>query len=111
MCDPFAPRFPIDVLVTWALGRTEYPARECAFPSDACVLARDMRAERARALQASGPPGKRSLQTAEDIGRKAWMPGSVSAEGDERVRSHLRPLFCDHFDGVVEYSVRRRPRA
>ena len=35
--------------------------------------------------QAAGGGGKRSLQTAEDVGRKAWMPGSVSAEGDERV--------------------------
>ncbi len=34
--------------------------------------------------QASNGP---ALQTASDIGRRAWMPGSVSAEGDERVRT------------------------
>lgn len=50
----------------------------------------------ALAWQASGGGGgaasKRSLQTAEDIGRKAWMPGSVSAEGDERVNLELSPV-------------------
>jgi hypothetical protein len=58
------------------------------------VLSAEPLAEARVAMQASGggAASKRSLQTAEDIGRKAWMPGSVSVEGDERVSLvHCRP--------------------
>lgn len=36
--------------------------------------------------QASGKSDK--IQKAEDIGRKAWAPGAVSVEGNEKVNSY-----------------------
>ena len=41
------------------------------------------------------------LHSAADTGKKAWMPGTTSAEGDAAVRSHLNKLHATTFACVA----------